>query len=147
MKKDFVACYNIKSRIFNSRHRTITITKYYGTLNGLWIECVKLILLHTSGLFRGGESLNSWQGQVSLFIRVFSTVQGEETRRLVMLDKGRSNTRSTTAIEKGFIKGSTSKEKPSTKSSHGECYSYCKHQDIPRIPTTSFMERRKFLNE
>ncbi|RDX93332.1 hypothetical protein CR513_24416, partial [Mucuna pruriens] len=38
MKKDFVACYDIESKIFNSRQRTFLIKEYYGTLNGLWIE-------------------------------------------------------------------------------------------------------------
>ncbi|RDX81894.1 hypothetical protein CR513_37386, partial [Mucuna pruriens] len=38
LQKDFVACYDIKSKIFNSRQRTFSVTKYYGTLNGLWIE-------------------------------------------------------------------------------------------------------------
>ncbi|RDY08178.1 hypothetical protein CR513_07627, partial [Mucuna pruriens] len=38
MKKDSGACYDIESKIFNSRQGTLSITKYYGTLNGLWIE-------------------------------------------------------------------------------------------------------------
>ncbi|RDX97451.1 hypothetical protein CR513_19779, partial [Mucuna pruriens] len=38
MKKYSVACYDIESKIFNSRQGTLPITKYYRTLNGLWIE-------------------------------------------------------------------------------------------------------------
>ncbi|RDX89134.1 hypothetical protein CR513_29180, partial [Mucuna pruriens] len=38
MKKDFTACYDIESKIFNSRQGTLSVTEYYGTLNGLWIE-------------------------------------------------------------------------------------------------------------
>ncbi|RDX98123.1 hypothetical protein CR513_18969, partial [Mucuna pruriens] len=38
MKKDSIACYDIESKIFNSRQGTLSITKYYGTMNGLWIE-------------------------------------------------------------------------------------------------------------
>ncbi|RDX93353.1 hypothetical protein CR513_24404, partial [Mucuna pruriens] len=38
MKEDFVACYDIESKIFNSRQGTLSVTKYYETLNGLWIE-------------------------------------------------------------------------------------------------------------
>ncbi|RDX75088.1 hypothetical protein CR513_45075, partial [Mucuna pruriens] len=35
---DSIACYDIESKIFNSRQGTLLVTKYYGTLNGLWIE-------------------------------------------------------------------------------------------------------------
>ncbi|RDY05100.1 hypothetical protein CR513_11095, partial [Mucuna pruriens] len=38
MKKDSTACYDIESKIFNSRQGTLSIIEYYGTLNGLWIE-------------------------------------------------------------------------------------------------------------
>ncbi|RDX76964.1 hypothetical protein CR513_42984, partial [Mucuna pruriens] len=38
IKKDFVACYDIESRIFNSRQGTFSVIKYYETLNMLWIE-------------------------------------------------------------------------------------------------------------
>ncbi|RDX74161.1 putative mitochondrial protein, partial [Mucuna pruriens] len=38
MKKDSTACYDIESKIFNSRQGTLSVTEYYGTLNGLWIE-------------------------------------------------------------------------------------------------------------
>ncbi|RDX73726.1 hypothetical protein CR513_46620, partial [Mucuna pruriens] len=35
MKKDSAACYDIESKIFNSRQGTLFVTKYYGTLNGV----------------------------------------------------------------------------------------------------------------
>ncbi|RDX58447.1 hypothetical protein CR513_62236, partial [Mucuna pruriens] len=38
MKEDSAACYDIESKIFNSRQGTLSVTEYYGTLNGLWIE-------------------------------------------------------------------------------------------------------------
>ncbi|RDX58660.1 hypothetical protein CR513_62006, partial [Mucuna pruriens] len=38
MKKDFVACYNIESKIFNSREGTLSVTEYYRTLNKLGIK-------------------------------------------------------------------------------------------------------------
>ncbi|RDX96271.1 Gibberellin 3-beta-dioxygenase 1, partial [Mucuna pruriens] len=38
MKKDFVACYDIESKIFNSKQGTLSVIEYYGTLNVLWIE-------------------------------------------------------------------------------------------------------------
>ncbi|RDX96531.1 hypothetical protein CR513_20798, partial [Mucuna pruriens] len=43
-----------------------------------------------------------------------------------MLDKGNSNTGSAMVLEKDPTKGSTSKEKPFTKSSYGEYCTYCK---------------------
>ncbi|RDX74872.1 hypothetical protein CR513_45305, partial [Mucuna pruriens] len=46
-----------------------------------------------------------------------SLSESEETQRSVMLDKGNSNTGSAIVIGKGPTKGSTSKEKPFTKSS------------------------------
>ncbi|RDX74873.1 hypothetical protein CR513_45306, partial [Mucuna pruriens] len=36
--QDSPACYDIESKIFNSRQGTLSVTEYYGTLNGLWIE-------------------------------------------------------------------------------------------------------------
>ncbi|RDX62047.1 hypothetical protein CR513_59657, partial [Mucuna pruriens] len=38
MKEDFAACYDIESKIFNSRQGTLSVIEYYETLNGLWIE-------------------------------------------------------------------------------------------------------------
>ncbi|RDX83661.1 hypothetical protein CR513_35397, partial [Mucuna pruriens] len=37
-KKDSTVCYDIESKIFNSRQGTFSVTEYYATLNGLWIE-------------------------------------------------------------------------------------------------------------
>ncbi|RDX61616.1 hypothetical protein CR513_60136, partial [Mucuna pruriens] len=55
-----------------------------------------------------------------------SLFESEETQRSIMLDKGNSNTRSRMVTGKGATKRSTSEEKPFTKSSHGEYYTYCK---------------------
>ncbi|RDX85726.1 hypothetical protein CR513_33043, partial [Mucuna pruriens] len=38
MKNDSSACYDIGSKIFNSRQGTLSVIEYYLTLNGLWIE-------------------------------------------------------------------------------------------------------------
>ncbi|RDX84136.1 hypothetical protein CR513_34864, partial [Mucuna pruriens] len=38
MKEDSTTCYDIESKIFNSRQGTLSLIEYYGTLNGLWIE-------------------------------------------------------------------------------------------------------------
>ncbi|RDY02013.1 hypothetical protein CR513_14584, partial [Mucuna pruriens] len=60
--------------------------------------------------------------------KVFSIVQGEETRRSIMLDKGSSNTGFAMVTGKGSTKGSTFEGKPSTKSSRGK---YCKYYKRP----------------
>ncbi|RDX92224.1 hypothetical protein CR513_25676, partial [Mucuna pruriens] len=106
MKKDSVACYNIESKIFNSRQGTVSIIEYYDTLNGLWIK------------------LDQYQGlkMCKADSIVFFIVRSEETQRSVMLDKRCSNTGSAMVIGKGYTKRSTSEGKPFTKSSHGE---YC----------------------
>ncbi|RDX77267.1 hypothetical protein CR513_42636, partial [Mucuna pruriens] len=38
MKEDSTTCYDIESKIFNSRQGTLSIIEYSGTLNGLWID-------------------------------------------------------------------------------------------------------------
>ncbi|RDX62906.1 hypothetical protein CR513_58719, partial [Mucuna pruriens] len=38
MRKDSTACYDIKSKISNSKQGPLSGTVYYGTLNELWIE-------------------------------------------------------------------------------------------------------------
>ena len=40
MKKDFDAYYDVKSRVFNSKHGSLFRLEYQGILNGLWIESV-----------------------------------------------------------------------------------------------------------
>ncbi|RDY02083.1 hypothetical protein CR513_14522, partial [Mucuna pruriens] len=38
IKEDYAACYDIESKIFNSRQGTLFRIEYHGTLNRLWIE-------------------------------------------------------------------------------------------------------------
>ena len=38
MKKDIAACYEIENKVFNTKQGSLSLTDYYGTLNGLWIE-------------------------------------------------------------------------------------------------------------
>nr|KYP41954.1 Copia protein [Cajanus cajan] len=38
LKKDFVAYYNIQSKIFNTKQGALSILEYHGILNGLWIK-------------------------------------------------------------------------------------------------------------
>ncbi|RDY05046.1 hypothetical protein CR513_11168, partial [Mucuna pruriens] len=79
-------------------------------------------MCNTLGLLKGGESLR----EASPLSEVFFIVRSEETQRSLMLDKENSNTGSALVIGKGPTKVSTSKEKPFTKSSRGEYYTYSK---------------------
>ena len=38
MKKDTATCYKIENKVFNTKQGSLSITNYYGTLNGLWIK-------------------------------------------------------------------------------------------------------------
>jgi len=38
MKKDTAACYEIENKIFHTSQGSLSITSYYGMLNGLWVE-------------------------------------------------------------------------------------------------------------
>ncbi|RDX70253.1 hypothetical protein CR513_50526, partial [Mucuna pruriens] len=68
---------------------------------------------------------NSRQGILSV-TEYYETLNSEETRRSVMLDKGNSNIGFAMVTGKGPTKRSTSEGKPFTKSSHGEYCTYCK---------------------
>ncbi|RDY02145.1 hypothetical protein CR513_14445, partial [Mucuna pruriens] len=133
MKEDSTACYDIESKIFNSKQGTLSVTEYYETLNGLWIKLdqyqglkmCKVDLLHILGSLKGGESL--------------------KTRRSVILDKGNSNTRSTMVIVKGPTKRSTFEEKSFTKSSHGEYCTYCKRSGHTEDTCYKRYGKEKFL--
>ncbi|RDX85696.1 hypothetical protein CR513_33081, partial [Mucuna pruriens] len=127
MKEDSATCYDIESKIFNSRQETLSVTEYYETLNGL-VERGKIFkFLHGLNFeydpirvqILGKEKLPSLS-------EVFFIVRSEETQRSVMLDKGNSNTGSAMVTRKGPTKRSTSKEKSFTKSSLGEYCTYCK---------------------
>ncbi|RDX77114.1 hypothetical protein CR513_42819, partial [Mucuna pruriens] len=120
--KDSAACYDIKSKIFNSRQGTLSIIEYYGTLNGLWIEldqyqglkmCKADSIAHTGLIERGRifkflHDLNSKYDPIQVQIlgeeKLLSLSESEETHRSVMLDKGRYNTGSTMVTRKGFTK-------------------------------------------
>ncbi|RDX71655.1 hypothetical protein CR513_48958, partial [Mucuna pruriens] len=139
--KDSGACYDIESKIFNSRQGTFSIIEYYGTLNGLWIKldqyqglkmCKTNSIAYT-GLVERGKIFKFLHGlnfeydpirvqilgkkKLLFLFEVFFIVWSEETRRLVMLDKGCSNTGSDMVTGKG---------KPFTKSSRREYCMYCK---------------------
>ncbi|RDY05851.1 hypothetical protein CR513_10258, partial [Mucuna pruriens] len=101
MKKDFTVFYDIESKIFNSSQGTLSITEYYGTLNGLWIEldqyqglkmCKADSIAYTR-LIERGELLSK--------DKLPSLSKSEVTQQSIMLDK-----------EKGPTKRSTSKGKP-----------------------------------
>lgn len=38
VKQDISACYELKTKIFNTKQGTLSVTDYYDTQNGLWIQ-------------------------------------------------------------------------------------------------------------
>ncbi|XP_050878255.1 uncharacterized protein LOC127082074 [Lathyrus oleraceus] len=38
MKQNMSACYDLKRKIFNTKQGNLSITEYFGVLNGFWIE-------------------------------------------------------------------------------------------------------------
>ncbi|RDX84008.1 hypothetical protein CR513_35006, partial [Mucuna pruriens] len=140
IKKDSVAYYDIESKIFNSRQGTLSITEYYGILNRLWIELdqyqgLKMSktdsiaytgLIERGRIFKFLHDLNFEYDPIWVQIvgkeKLPSLSASQDTQRLVMLDKGCSNTGSAMVTEKDFTKRSTFEGKLFTKSSHGEYY-------------------------
>nr|KYP41478.1 hypothetical protein KK1_037163 [Cajanus cajan] len=131
MKKDTAACYEIESKIFNTKQGSLSVTDYYGTLNGLWIELdqyqnlkMKCTVdsdaltefLERVRVFKFLHGLNSEFDPIRVQIlgnnklpslsEVFHIVRGEETRRLVMLEEGSSIDGSALATSKGPLDGS-----------------------------------------
>ncbi|RDX71963.1 hypothetical protein CR513_48619, partial [Mucuna pruriens] len=130
MKEDSTTCYDIESKIFNTKQETLSIIEYYGTLNGLWIKLdqyqglkmCKADSVAYTGLVERGRIFKFLHG----LNFEYDLIRSEKNRRSVMLDKGNSNTGSAMVTGKGPTKRSTFKEKPFTKSSHGEYCTYCK---------------------
>ncbi|RDX63014.1 hypothetical protein CR513_58598, partial [Mucuna pruriens] len=141
MKEGSAACYDIESKIFNSRQGTLSVIEYYGTLNGLWIELdqyqgLKMCKADSVAYTRLVE-----RGRIFKFLHDLNfeydpiRVQILETRRSIMLDKGNSNTGSAMVTRKGATKGSTSEEKPFTRRhTKDTCYKrYGKEKVLERM--------------
>ncbi|KAL2320148.1 hypothetical protein Fmac_029117 [Flemingia macrophylla] len=153
MKKDTAACYEIENKIFNTKQGSLSVTDYYGALNGLWIEldqyqslkmrCTADTTTWTQFLervriFKFLSGLNSEFDPIRVQIlgkeklptlsEVFHIVRGEETRRSVMLEGGSSVDGSALATGKGPIRGSSSSfGKPPTKANRDDRWcSYCR---------------------
>ncbi|RDX72762.1 hypothetical protein CR513_47707, partial [Mucuna pruriens] len=131
MKKDSTACYDIESKIFNSRQGTLSITEYYGTLNGLWIELDQyqglnmcksnsiayIGLVEIGRIFKFLHGLNSEYDHIRVQILEKEKLPSfKGTQQSVMLDKGSSNIGFSMVTGKGFIKRSTFEGKPFIKS-------------------------------
>nr|KYP34084.1 hypothetical protein KK1_045003 [Cajanus cajan] len=150
LKKDFAACYDIESRIFNTKQGSLSVSEYHGILNGLWIEldqyqtikmCKTDAAAHGEAMERGRifkflHGLNHEYDPIRVQIlgreklpslsEVFFMVRGEETRRVVMLDGGISNTGSAMTTGKGVHKGANVGGKSFEKSNRGDYCSYCR---------------------
>ncbi|KAI5430357.1 hypothetical protein KIW84_034803 [Lathyrus oleraceus] len=110
MKQDMSACYDLKRKIFNTKQGNLSITEYFGVLNGFWIEldqyqnlkmeCSKdtatlNTVVERDKIFDFLASLNAEFDPIRVQIlgkekfsdlnEVFYTVRSEETRRQAML--------------------------------------------------------------
>ncbi|RDX71656.1 hypothetical protein CR513_48959, partial [Mucuna pruriens] len=111
IKEDSATCYDIERKIFNSRQGTLSVTKYYRTLNGLWIELDQY------------QGLKMCKADSVAYARLVERVKKPDD---VMLDKGNSHIGYAMVTRKCPTKRSTSKKTPFTKSDRGEYYTYCK---------------------
>ena len=110
MKQDMSACYDLKRKIFNTKQGNLSITEYFGVLNGFWIEldqyqnlkmeCSKdtatlNTVVERDRIFDFLAGLNAEFDPIRVQIlgkekfpdlnEVFYTVRSEETRRQAML--------------------------------------------------------------
>ncbi|RDX94266.1 hypothetical protein CR513_23369, partial [Mucuna pruriens] len=137
MKKDFVACYDIKSKVFNSRQETLSVTEYYETLKGYGSSWTRRIFKFLHGLNSKYDPIRVQildKLKILSLFEVFSTMRDEQTRRSVMLDKGSSNMGFAMVPQKDkFLK-----ENLSQRVVVGNTTSTANDQGIPRIPATCF---------
>ncbi|KAJ1383737.1 hypothetical protein SESBI_43143 [Sesbania bispinosa] len=133
IKKDIAACYEIESKIFNTKQGSLLVTYYYRTLNGLWIEldqyqnlkmkctadsATLTEFLERVRVFKFLRGLNLEFNPIRVQIlgkekvpslsEVFHIVRGEETQRLIMLEGGSSIDGSALATSKGPTDSSAS---------------------------------------
>jgi len=130
MKKNTATCYEIENKIFNTNQGSLSVTNYYGVLNGLWIKLdqyqnLKMKCTYDSitlaqflervQIFKFLYGLNSKFDPIRIQIlgkeklhslsEVFHIVQGEETRRSIMLD-GDNFVDSSTLVTGNFVDSS-----------------------------------------
>ncbi|RDX60347.1 hypothetical protein CR513_61511, partial [Mucuna pruriens] len=127
MKKNFAACYDIESKIFNSRQGTLSIelNQYQG------LKMCKADFIAYTRIIERGRIFKFLHGLNSEYDPIRVQILGKEklpslseTQRSIMLDKQSSNIGSSMVTKKGFTKRSTFEGKPFTKICRGE---YCTH--------------------
>lgn len=120
MKNDIIVCYEIQSKIFMTKQGSLSVTEYYETLSGLWMEfdqyqnlkmtckcnadSVALAqFIEQERIFKFLSGLNPEYDHIRVrvqilnkeklpsLLEVFYTVSDEETRISSMLDDGSSN--------------------------------------------------------
>nr|KYP62137.1 hypothetical protein KK1_016662 [Cajanus cajan] len=170
LKKDFAACYDIESKIFNTKQGSFSVSEYHGILNGLWIEldqyqtikvCKTDAATHGEAMERGRifnflHGLNHEYDPIRVQIlgreklpslsKVFFMVRGEETRRAVMLDGGISNIGSAMTTGKGIHKGANARGKSFEKGNHETIVHTVEDLNIPRKHASNSMEEIMFSN-
>ena len=144
-RKDISACYELENQIFNTKQGSLSVTEYYGILNGLWIEldqyqdltmkcnedtAILTKFIEKARIFKFLSGLNPEFDPIRVQIlgkeklpslsEVFYSVRGEESRRAVMLeDKPTEGS--------ALVSGKGSFGKPSMKSNREERWcTYCK---------------------
>ncbi|RDX62778.1 hypothetical protein CR513_58853, partial [Mucuna pruriens] len=123
---------------------TFSITEYYDTLNGLWIELDQYQELKMCKVDSIAYTRLIDRGKIFKFLHgLNSEYDPIRTRRSVMLDKGCSNIGSAMVTAKGFTKRSTSKGKPFTKSNRGEYCPYCKQPGHTKDTCYKLYEKEK----
>ncbi|CAH9116256.1 unnamed protein product [Cuscuta europaea] len=150
MKQDLSACFELENKVFNTKQGTLSVTDYYGTLNGLWIELDQYQSLtmkcdedstaltqfiERTRIFKFLSGLNSefdpirvqifGNKKLSSLSEVFHTVRGDESRRSVMMEE-KSVDGSALATGKGSIQGSTLRGPILKSNSEDRWCSYCK---------------------
>ncbi|KAI5412098.1 hypothetical protein KIW84_056961 [Lathyrus oleraceus] len=109
MKQNMSACYDLKRKIFNTKQGNLSITEYFGVLNGLNVEFdpIRVQIL-------GKEKFPDLN-------EVFYTVRSEETRRQAMLHEQPSDV-------SALVASKTTRQGPPPSSSKNVCDKfYCEH--------------------
>ncbi|RDX84845.1 hypothetical protein CR513_34043, partial [Mucuna pruriens] len=126
MKKDFTACYDIESKIFNSRQGTLSMCKANS--------------IGYTRLVKRGRIFKFLHGLNFKYDLIRVQILSKEKLPSLKLQHKICN-----GDKKGPLKRSTSEGKPFTKSSHGEYCTYCKQLGHTKDTCYKCYEKEKVL--
>ncbi|RDX96208.1 hypothetical protein CR513_21163, partial [Mucuna pruriens] len=152
MKNKSAACYDIESKIFNSRQGTLLY-------QGLKIYKADSIVytghVERGRIFKFLHGLNSEYDPIRVQIlgkeklcslsKVFLLCEVKRPDNQSCLIKEAPNIGSAMVIGKGFTNRSTFEGKPFTKSSHGEYCTYCKRSGHTKVTRYKLYGKEKVL--